>query len=120
MFVGGGSQPMQVAVRTADLMSQDSERSTLNPGSGSRTQELKEIIMADVANKQPESVEGKFYVDDQCIDCDLCRETAPENFKRQEDGGYSYVYKQPENDDEATQCQEAMEGCPVEAIGEDG
>ena len=33
MFVGGGSQPMQVAVRTADLMSQDSESSTSNPGS---------------------------------------------------------------------------------------
>lgn len=91
-----------------------------SPQHDQRTQELKELIMADVANKQPESVQGKFYVDDQCIDCDLCRETAPENFKRQEDGGYSYVYKQPENDDEATQCQEAMEGCPVEAIGEDG
>jgi ferredoxin len=76
--------------------------------------------MADAANKQPENVGGTYYVDDQCIDCDLCRETAPDNFKRQEDGGYSFVYKQPENDDEATQCQEAMEGCPVEAIGEDG
>jgi len=32
--------------------------------------------MADVANKYAENVPGKFYVDDQCIDCDLCRETA--------------------------------------------
>ena len=76
--------------------------------------------MADAANKQPENAGGKYYVDDQCIDCDLCRETAPANVKREEDGGYSFVYKQPENDDESTQCQEAMEGCPVEAIGEDG
>ncbi len=76
--------------------------------------------MADLENKQPESVTGKYYVDDQCIDCDLCRETAPANFTRQEDGGYSYVFKQPENDEEEALCQEAMEGCPVEAIGEDG
>ncbi|MFT4637722.1 MAG: ferredoxin [Verrucomicrobiales bacterium] len=76
--------------------------------------------MADLENKQPESATGKYYVDDQCIDCDLCRETAPANFTRQEDGGYSYVYKQAENDEEEQLCQEAMEGCPVEAIGEDG
>jgi len=76
--------------------------------------------MADVANKYPENVEGKFYVDDQCIDCDLCRETAPANFKRNDDGGHSFVYKQPESPDEESLCKEAMEGCPVEAIGNDG
>ena len=57
---------------------------------------------------------------DTCIDCDLCRETAEDNFKRDEDGGYSFVYKQPENEDEAALCLEAMEACPVEAIGSDG
>ena len=76
--------------------------------------------MADKANKYPESVPGKFYVDDQCIDCDLCRETAPANFKRNDDGGHSYVYKQPADDAEEKACVEAMEGCPVEAIGSDG
>jgi ferredoxin len=80
----------------------------------------KVIIMADIANKYPDNTAGKFYVDNQCIDCDLCRETAPNNFTRNDDGGYSYVYKQPENPDEEAQCKEAMEGCPVEAIGEDG
>ena len=76
--------------------------------------------MADAANKYPENVPGKFYVDDQCIDCDLCRETAPANFKRNDDGGHSYVYKQPETPEEEDQCKEAMESCPVEAIGCDG
>jgi ferredoxin len=76
--------------------------------------------MADVANKYAENVPGKFYVDDQCIDCDLCRETAPANFKRNDDGGHSYVYKQPETPEEEGLCKEAMEGCPVEAIGNDG
>ena len=51
--------------------------------------------MADVANKYAENVAGAFYVDDQCIDCDLCRETAPASFKRNDDGGHTYVYKQP-------------------------
>src|SRR5712691_6154605 len=76
--------------------------------------------MADAANKYPENVAGKFYVDDQCIDCDLCRETAPANFKRNDDGGHSYVYKQAESPEEEALCKEAMEGCPVEAIGSDG
>ena len=78
------------------------------------------FIMADAANKYPENVQGAFYVDDQCIDCDLCRETAPANFTRNDDGGHSYLYKQPENPDEEKLCKEAMEGCPVEAIGSDG
>jgi ferredoxin len=77
-------------------------------------------FMADVANKYPENVAGKYYVDNQCIDCDLCRETAPDNFKRNDDGGYSFVYKQPENPDEEARCKEAKEGCPVEAIGDNG
>ena len=51
--------------------------------------------MADIANKYPDNVPGKYFVDNQCIDCDLCRETAPANFTRNEDGGYSYVFKQP-------------------------
>ncbi|HPA19826.1 MAG TPA: ferredoxin [Verrucomicrobiae bacterium] len=76
--------------------------------------------MANIADKYAENAAGKYYVDNQCIDCDLCRETAPDNFKRNEDGGYSYVCKQPENADEEKLCQEAMEGCPVEAIGNDG
>ncbi len=67
--------------------------------------------MADIANKYAENVSGKFYVDDQCIDCDLCRETAPANFTRIDDGGYSYVFKQPLTPEEEALCKEAMEGC---------
>ena len=76
--------------------------------------------MADREDKNSSNVAGKFYVDSQCIDCDLCRETAPDNFSRSEDEGYSYVHKQPADDEEVAQCREAMEGCPVEAIGDDG
>ena len=82
--------------------------------------ELERVDMADVANRYPQNVAGLFYVDDQCIDCDLCRETAPANFTRDNDGGHTYVLKQPETPEEEALCKEAMEGCPVEAIGNDG
>lgn len=75
--------------------------------------------MADSSRKYAENVPGPYYVDDQCIDCDLCRETAPANFARSEAGQY-YVCKQPENAEEEALCEEAMEGCPGQAIGNDG
>ena len=51
--------------------------------------------MADLNIKLPENVPGRFYVDATCIDCDLCRETAPANFVREDAEGYSYVKAQP-------------------------
>jgi len=76
--------------------------------------------MADPRDKLLENVSGKFYVDSQCIDCDVCRVTAPNNFRRDEAKGYSYLFHQPENAEELAQCVEAMDSCPVEAIGDDG
>jgi ferredoxin len=90
------------------------------PGKGIEGLQFSYNSMADREDKNVENVPGKFYVDSQCIDCDLCRETAPNNFTRADDEGYSFVFKQPENADELAQAREAMEGCPVEAIGEDG
>ncbi len=76
--------------------------------------------MADKENSYSDNVAGTYYVDEECIDCDLCRETAPACFTRNDDGGYSFVFKQPEDDEERELCEEALEGCPVEAIGNDG
>jgi ferredoxin len=76
--------------------------------------------MADKNDKHPENVAGRFYVDTQCIDCDLCRETAKGFFTRQDDAGYSYVVKQPATQEEIDLCMEAKNGCPVDAIGDDG
>ena len=67
-----------------------------------------------------ESQRGKYYVDGQCLDCDLCRETAPTIFTRQDEHGYSYIYKQPETPEEIEQVKESMEGCCTEAIHDDG
>lgn len=76
--------------------------------------------MADKTNKHPENVAGAYYVDSQCIDCDLCRQTAPNNFNRNATGGYAFVSKQPATAEEQAQCKESKESCPVEAIGDDG
>jgi ferredoxin len=76
--------------------------------------------MADPTRKAPENVAGRFYVDLTCIDCDLCRETAPANFVRLDAEGYSYVFNQPGSPAEEAACLAAMEECPVEAIGDDG
>ena len=76
--------------------------------------------MADPNDRVPENVRGTYYVDTQCIDCDVCRDTAPENFTRSDQNGYSFVYRQPADADEQARCEEALMACPVEAIGNDG
>ncbi|AMV37117.1 ferredoxin [Planctomyces sp. SH-PL62] len=76
--------------------------------------------MADLALKSPENATGRFYVDENCIDCDLCHETAPGVFARNEDEGRSYVARQPQTPEEEELCREALESCPVDAIGDDG
>ena len=76
--------------------------------------------MATNSDRYTQNVVGKFYVDTQCIDCDLCRETAPNYFTRDENGGFSYVHTQPTTKEGIANCIEALQGCPVEAIGNDG
>lgn len=76
--------------------------------------------MADIETKWKENVHGKMFVDQSCIACDACVLAAPDNFKMDEDDGHAYVSKQPENPAEEAACKEAMDGCPVEAIGDFG
>ncbi len=76
--------------------------------------------MADRNDRVAENVAGAYYVDSLCIDCDVCRDTAPDNFTRSDAKGYSYVFKQPQTEEERALCDEALASCPVEAIGDDG
>lgn len=76
--------------------------------------------MPFLKDKLTDNKGGKFYVDRQCIDCDVCRDTSPKNFTRNDENGYSFVKKQPETSEEMDLCIEAMDACPVEAIGNDG
>ncbi|GAB2464542.1 ferredoxin [Streptomyces incanus] len=59
---------------------------------------------------------GRFHVDDTCIDCQLCRDLAPENFESDPDTETHYVLKQPENEDELDQVLDAYESCPSDSI----
>lgn len=61
-----------------------------------------------------------FYVDKECILCSVCSDAAPDNFKMSDQEDHDICYKQPENEDELDKCFEALDNCPVEAIGEDG
>ena len=76
--------------------------------------------MAEPKNRLAQNVPGRWYVDTGCIDCDICRETVPSVFHRDSNIGYSVVHHQPQTATEIRQAQEALEGCPVEAIGNDG
>lgn len=76
--------------------------------------------MADKSAKFDQNVNGSFYVDDQCIACDACVMEAPRFFEMNDEEGHAYVKLQPQTEDELKECLEALEACPVEAIGQDG
>ena len=76
--------------------------------------------MADKSQQWKDNKPGKMFVDQSCIACDACVLTAPKNFSMHEEDGHAFVSKQPETPEEIELCKEAMEGCPVEAIGNDG
>src|SRR5690242_4968946 len=71
--------------------------------------------MASIGLQLPENVPGDFFVDSTCIDCDACRQIAPETFA--EDGEYSVVYQQPQNEDEIKRALMALVACPTGSIG---
>jgi glyoxylase-like metal-dependent hydrolase (beta-lactamase superfamily II)/ferredoxin len=65
--------------------------------------------------RRKENVAGAFYVDSTCIDCDLCRQIAPESFTRR--GEQSAVYRQPETSAELLDASKALVTCPTASIG---
>jgi len=75
--------------------------------------------MATKTERWPDNAPGRFYVDDRCIDSKLCVAVAAANFVMSPDG-HACVAKQPATPEEEAACREAMAGCPVGAIGDDG
>ena len=71
--------------------------------------------MATLQKKRAENIEGNFYVDSTCIDCDTCRWVAPEVFNRQ--ASQSAVYHQPDTKKEELQAMQALLACPTASIG---
>jgi ferredoxin len=76
--------------------------------------------MAERIERLAQNAVGTYYVDSSCVDCDLCRNTAPDFFKRDDDIGMSFVYRQPSTPGELSLAEEARLGCPTESIGNDG
>lgn len=62
-----------------------------------------------------ENVAGEFYVDSTCIDCDLCRQIAPETFA--DIGDQSAVHHQPETSEQEFAALKALVTCPTASIG---
>jgi len=69
---------------------------------------LPELRLAD-------NVAGDFYVDNTCIDCDLCRQIAPEIFS--DIGDQSVVHRQPKTPQQEFAALKALVTCPTASIG---
>ena len=76
--------------------------------------------MPDNTTKHPLNAPGNYYNDLSCIDCDICREIAPEIFARDDEEALSYVIHQPVTDQEIALAEEAVNACPTESIGHNG
>ncbi len=71
--------------------------------------------MANPSKRLETNVEGNFFVDSTCIDCDTCRQLAPTTFV--EKGDYSTVFHQPESAEQEFSAYQALIACPVGSIG---
>ncbi|MBM3773766.1 MAG: MBL fold metallo-hydrolase [Acidobacteria bacterium] len=71
--------------------------------------------MAQSRLRVPENIEGDFFVDSTCIDCDACRQLAPATFAAADD--HSYVFAQPASPSERRAALQALLACPTASIG---
>ena len=71
--------------------------------------------MADQELRKPGNVPGPVFVDEACIWCYACVSIAPAHFD--DPDGEVVCVAQPQTPEELERCSEAMEACPVEAIG---
>jgi glyoxylase-like metal-dependent hydrolase (beta-lactamase superfamily II)/ferredoxin len=62
-----------------------------------------------------ENVPGPWFVDDRCIDCDVCRQLATSIFQAADD--HSFVGRQPATPAEQRDALRALLSCPTGAIG---
>jgi glyoxylase-like metal-dependent hydrolase (beta-lactamase superfamily II)/ferredoxin len=74
--------------------------------------------MADLEKMVPGCVDGEFFVDTTCINCDTCRQLAPHTFVDQ--GEYSQVYQQPAGAMQLREATRALLCCPTGSIGTRG
>jgi glyoxylase-like metal-dependent hydrolase (beta-lactamase superfamily II) len=73
------------------------------------------LAMANVKKSVPENVQGDFFVDSTCIDCDACRQIAPAVFA--EAGETSFVNAQPKSAADRRHALQSLLSCPTGSIG---
>ncbi len=73
--------------------------------------------MARASDRLAENVDGDFFVDTSCIDCDLCRQLAPHSFARSDRAAQSFVAHQPDSDADRHRALMALVTCPTSSIG---
>lgn len=71
--------------------------------------------MADARKRLSTNVEGNFFVDATCINCDTCRQLAPDSFEEVDE--FSAVRRQPEGAIQLYQAYQALLACPTGSIG---
>jgi glyoxylase-like metal-dependent hydrolase (beta-lactamase superfamily II)/ferredoxin len=74
-----------------------------------------EVVMADPSRRYSGNAAGNFFVDETCIDCDLCRQIAPGIFTEEAD--HSIVCRQPADSGEELRASMALVACPTGSIG---
>ncbi len=74
--------------------------------------------MANPDKRVPENAPGDFFVDSTCIDCDTCRQIAPEVFA--EGDRHAFVHRQPSRDADRRHALHALVSCPTGSIGSTG
>ena len=74
--------------------------------------------MANPKKRLPLNAAGDFFVDSTCINCDACRQLAPETFA--DFGEYSSVYTQPKTEAQRRHATRALLACPTGSIGTTG
>jgi glyoxylase-like metal-dependent hydrolase (beta-lactamase superfamily II) len=66
--------------------------------------------------RHPDNVDGDWYADTRCIDCDVARQYAPGLIEADADG-LSVVARQPTTDHEEAAMWRAAVACPTQSIG---
>src|SRR5258706_13439138 len=82
---------------------------------GSPAEPLYLWCMALIELAHQENARGDFFVDTTCIDCDLCRQIAPDTFS--DIGDQSIVYHQPDAPAQEFDALKALVTCPTASIG---
>lgn len=111
-----------VAVASSSAASSNDAFSYSNPSDAAAFVATSSSLPNDQRVRRPENVDGAFYVDSSCINCDVCRKLAPKTFSKI--GPQSAVFAQPASssleDPVTAAAAAALVSCPTASIHAEG